>query len=91
MKYYAQFKVLNNKVCDKEQGELLEVIPYLCDKLGSDGVYVLDGRNNLDTMIFDCYDRINWLKSIYRVDGFDICKGERFTTSKVIYQSLQLN
>ena len=91
MKYHAQFQVLHNQVWDKQQGELVEVIPYLQDKLGSDGVYILDGRNSLSTMIQDCYDRIDRLKNIYRVDGFEIRRGTKFSDSKVIYQSLQLN
>ena len=91
MKYYAQFKVLHNKAWSKEQGKLVDVIPYLRDKIGSDGVYVLDGRNNLCTMIVDCHDRVAKLRNLFQVDGFDICKGEKFSTSVIVYQSLQLN
>ena len=91
MKYYAQFKVLNNQVWSKEENKLVEVIPYLIDRLGSDGVFILDGRNSLDTMIVDCHEQVDRLRNIYHAKGFDICKGERFSDSRVIYKSLHLN
>lgn len=50
----------------------------LYDMLGSDGVFILDGRNNLDTMIEDSYKRINQMKNIHpNIAAFEIFKGNR--------------
>ena len=46
---------------------------WLC---GSDGIFILDGRNNLSTMIIDCKERIYKLRFVQpSIDGFEILKG----------------
>lgn len=77
MKYYTQFytKNHNNKIIE-------------C--LGSDGVFILDGRNNLNTMVADSIDRINVLKNIMPyIIGFSINKGD-FKRSSIIYKSVNI-
>jgi len=74
MKYYTQFytKCLSGKEIE-------------C--LGSDGVFILDGRNNLSTMINDSIKRINQLKNVVPyITGFSIEKGNRFSNSVTIYK-----
>lgn len=43
--------------------------------LGSDGVYILDGRNSINTMIKDSVLRIDKLKRVHEIVGFEIRKG----------------
>jgi len=75
MKYQAQFLVKY-----ESQGEIQE----LC---GSDGVFILDGRNSLGTMCKDSIKRIEWLKKVQpKIVGFKIMKGPRFTESTEIHR-----
>ena len=75
MKYYVQYtQVRNNKVYEI---------------LGSDGVFILDGRNNLRTMICDAMIRMNKLRRVMSPDGYKIMKGERFDKSKCVYEWLR--
>ena len=52
--------------------------------LGSDGVYILDGRNSIDTMIEDSLLRIERLKRVHEIIGFEIRKGD-FSHYRVVY------
>ena len=53
--------------------------------LGSDGVFILDGRNTLLNQITDCYKRIKQLKNVKPwINGFAIRKGERFSDDNVV-------
>jgi hypothetical protein len=62
MKIFVQFLTLNTK------GEV-------DDLLGSDGVFILDGRNNLNTWIKDAHNRIKQLKNVQpEIVGFKIIK-----------------
>jgi hypothetical protein len=64
MKYYVQFLKVNMA------GEIDE-------QLGSDGIFILDGRNNLYTMIQAAFDRIHALRHVKKhIAGFDIMKGD---------------
>ena len=72
MKYFVQFLHIRN-------GEL-------CENIGSDGVFILDGRNTLDTMKRDAQERLFRLKNVSRIDGYRIMKGERFTNAEQVYQ-----
>jgi len=75
MKYYTQFLVRYGP--NEEIRELL----------GSDGVFVLDGRNNLGTMIRDSMERIEKLKNVQpSIVGFSIIKGSRFGDGTEIHK-----
>lgn len=58
------------------------------DACGSDGVFILDGRNNFDTMINDAYERIKQLRKIHTFAGFEIRKGTRLENYKTMYKEL---
>ena len=65
VKYYVQFThVRNNKIVDN---------------LGSDGVFILDGRNKLETMKYDALLQMLRLNKVANIDGYRIIKAERFT------------
>lgn len=78
MKYYAQFQEFDLK------GNLV-------DAFGSDGVYILDGRNTLDTMINDAEKQLYRLtcRGYKRYKGYTIQKGNRFDNSITVYDSLK--
>lgn len=78
MKYYVQFLLVD------QHG-------FIADAIGSDGRFILDGRNNLDTMITDALTRYNQIKVVkpFYV-GFQIQKGD-FRKSYCIYQWLKEN
>ena len=57
------------------------------DALGSDGVFILDGRNSLETMKADATDRMNKLNTLHRYVGFSIRRGPRFDQFKEIYNT----
>lgn len=67
MKYYLQFL----HVIDEELHEIL----------GTDGVFILDGRNNQRTMICDAQIRMHQLRNVQKIDGYKIMKGDSFTNS----------
>jgi len=72
MKYHAQFLELNmaNKISEA---------------LGTDAVFILDGRNSLDTMEIDTikqFHRMN--ENLHSYCGWRIKKGERFDNSVTI-------
>ena len=47
---------------------------------GSDGVYILDGRNNIDNMISDAKKRMEKMRTIHPdICGFKIIKAQRFS------------
>jgi len=68
MKYYTQYYEKNIKSVDDEA-------------LSRDGIFILDGRNNLQTMIKDSIK----LKAVRNFTKFSICKGDRFSNSIIIY------
>lgn len=55
--------------------------------LGSDSVFILDGRNKLETMVNDAWQ--NWIrkKSVTSFCGFKIFKSPCFDESNCIYDS----
>ena len=87
MKYFAQFLTLSSGQTFKD-GKIVTVEKFPIDALGSDGVFILDGRNNIETMVFDSKIRMHTLKNIHNYIGFKIMKGERFTDAKEIYKSI---
>lgn len=62
--------------------------PYLKEGLGSDSVFILDGRNNLQNMIYDCRQRMKRLEKVQHYVHFEIRRGDlRETNPEVIYKS----
>ena len=76
MRWYVQFTVSHDKI------EVVEV-------MGSDGVFILDGRNNLRTMSQDAMKRMHKLRNVCKIDGYKIMKGERFDNSVCLYEWLR--
>jgi hypothetical protein len=77
MKYYAQFYRHSYDTTSSKT----EII-------GSNGVYILDGRNKLLTMIEDARKRISQMKGVHSdIVAFTIHRGERFSKSQLIYDS----
>lgn len=87
MKYYAQFLELSSGKEFKD-GKMIEVAKFPIDALGSGGVLILDGRNSIETMKEDAKDKIRQTRFVKNFIGFKIMKGERFTESEEIYNSL---
>ena len=77
MKYHAQFLVQYTP-----DGEIQEL-------LGSDGVFILDGRNRFGTMVKDAVKRIDFLKNVQpKIVGFKIMQGSRFGDCTEIHKWL---
>ncbi len=87
MKYFARFLTLSSGKTFKD-GKMITVEKFPTEAIGSDGVFILDGRNNLETMKIDAKKRIEQLKNIHTFIGFKIMKGERFIDAKEIYKSI---
>lgn len=86
MNIYCQFKVLStgyvpNSVPPRYSDEYKKPI----DKLGSDGVYILDGRYTLTNSIQHCIDRAKKLRG--KIVGFDIIKSNNFTDKGTLIYS----
>ena len=73
MKYYVQFThVRDNK---------------MVDNLGSDGVFILDGRNTIEAMKCEALLHTDRLRKVANIDGYKIIKADRFTDEgTVIYE-----
>ena len=73
MKAYAQFLVTNNNI--------------LMEAMGSDGVFILDGRNNLQTMKINSMLRMNKLQVVRpNLVGYRVYKSERFDNKNLLCQ-----
>ena len=47
---------------------------------GTDGVFILDGRNNIDTMVFDAEKRMSKMRMIHPdICGYKIIKAQKFS------------
>jgi hypothetical protein len=88
MKYFVQFLTLSSGQTFKD-GKMINVEKFPIEAMGSDGVYILDGRNSLETMKDDAKNRIEKLKNVQSYLGFKIMRGERFTNCKEVYNSMQ--
>lgn len=88
MKVYCQFKVLSTGyISGTIPPKFSEDNKKPIDLLGSDGVYILDGRKNVTSLIEDCTKRISKLRR-NDIVCFEIIKSEEFTNNgKVIYKS----
>ena len=88
MKVYCQFKTLSTGYIEKSMPPKFDnAYKKPTDMLGSDGVFILDGRNNLDTMINDCEQRAN--KMLKKPIGYEIIKADRFTDNgNILYSTI---
>lgn len=62
----------------------------LNDATGSDGIYFLDGRNKISTMIADANKRITQLSAVKNYKYFEIRRGS-ISKSNVIYRNFNPN
>jgi len=75
MKAYCQFKTTNGE-------------GHVADLLGSDGVSILDGRLNLESMINYCHKKVSEHYSRRFIVGFDIIKAKDFLDEgNVLYKT----
>lgn len=58
------------------------------EQLGSDGVYILDGRNKLQTMIQDGYNRAYMLRKIHTFKGFKVKRVTRFDCAVTVHTEI---
>lgn len=71
---FGQFYIQANRF-DAEKHAFTDET-FLTECLGSDGVYILDGRNKLETQIQDMRRRAGQLKGVMPyLAAFRICKG----------------
>ena len=76
MKFHAQFLVKDLKS---------EIV----DALGTDGVYILDGRNSLTKMISDSKNQMKRMRHMHpNYIGFAIKEGTRFDNSEEIFTKI---
>ena len=62
----------------------------LCESVGSDGVFILDGRNTLETWKADAEERIHRLRFVQtNIVGYRIMKGDRIGDSKMVFEFVQ--
>lgn len=74
MKYHTQFLTRNR-------------LGYISESLGSDGVFILDGRCGRDTMIQDSRNQLRRMRKIHpQYIGFVIKKGERLDQARIVYR-----
>jgi hypothetical protein len=74
MKYYVQFLTTN-----AEETGLIEL-------LGSEGVFVLDGRFNERSMRCAAQERMHKLRHLHSISGYRIMKGNKFSNGVCIYE-----
>lgn len=74
MKVYAQFLTK-------------DLSGYLVEALGSDGVFILDGRNNVDTWKIDAMMRMHKLRNVQPdFIGYRIYKASRLGEGTLVYE-----
>lgn len=61
---------------------------YYTEIFGSDGIFILDGRNNINSHITAINERIEKMKKVRQIDGFKIFKGATLARdATVVYSS----
>lgn len=92
MKVYCQFKVLSTGyVPNSIPPQFKEDFKKPIDMLGSDSVYILDGRKNIDSLIIDSRYRLDKINRCNSIIGFDIISSDSFSNiGKVVYSSESL-
>ncbi len=89
MKYYVQYEQTITSAWSSEEGKYVPIKPEQWDMLGSDGVYILDGRNSLETMKQDAQERWGKLEKRRMITGYRIVKAERFTDPEVVLYAVR--
>ena len=88
MKYYVQFTRTLGTQWNNSHNTFQSCKPYQQDILGSSGVFILDGRNNIKTMVKDSMYRKYNLQNIHSdITGFKIMKGD-FKQATCVYEHL---
>ena len=88
MKYYVQYQQTITSTWSSEENKFLPCKPEQWDMLGSDGVYILDGRNNLETMVNDANRRWGKLLKKDMITGYKIIKADSFTEKGIEIYSI---
>jgi len=87
MKIYCQFKVLSTGyISGTIPPQYSEDNKKPIDMLGSDGVYILDARKNINSLMSDCVLRLNKLR-LNHIVQYEIIRSEDFYEGKVLYKS----
>ena len=73
--YFVQFQETMTRKWDASKRDLVECEPYVVDATGSDGVFILDGRNNIYTMRADAKERAHKFRFIHKYTHAKIMKG----------------
>jgi hypothetical protein len=95
MKYYYQGLVKRDLYWDTEKKGFYPLnVPIYEEQMGSFCLMILDGRNSIETMKNDCFDRYHKQKNIEHLSGFRIIKSNRFIDSdqdksKTIYEFIE--
>jgi len=89
MNVYAQFYVMDTTKWTAKG--YITVEPYVRELLGSDGVFILDGRNSIDTMIQDAKTRADKMKNVKTIHGFKIIKANKFSDTGKILCDIKYN
>ena len=90
MKYYCQF-TRTQKIEYNKSMQAIPCKPYQMDILGSNSVFILDGRNSIDTMINDCIEQKS-CKVSKEITGFKIVRANSFLEEgSIIYEHLFYN
>jgi len=92
MKTFVEFYTTNTDKWDNKNMRFVPCSPYNVALCGSDSVYILDGRNTLETMKEDAKERMRKLKNVQsHITGFKILKGDTIArNTKVIYSSFDI-
>ena len=85
MRVYAQFYHMSTGYNGTQFSESNKKPIEMC---GSDGVFILDARTNLETMKADAISRIQKLSKLRQITGYKIIRATSFLDDgKVIYSS----
>jgi hypothetical protein len=89
MKVYAQFYYMDTTKWTAKG--YIKVEPFEQEILGTDGVFILDGRNSIDTMIQDAKTRADKLKNVKTIHGFKIIRANKFSDTGTILCDIKYN
>jgi len=85
MNVYVQFCETRTNDFNHNTMTFEECTPYEVDCLGSDGVFILDGRNTIDTMIDDAIQQVKRLQYVKPwITSFKIIKGKKFGEGRTL-------
>lgn len=92
MKVYCQFQKLSTGyIPNTTPPQFSDEYKKPIDALGSDGVFILDGRNSLSTQIEDSLTRLEKINRNNSIVSFKIVKADSFLDEgRVVYQHKDL-